>query len=329
MIDSVTVAPRPRLFETLPVALFGSVMGLTGLGLIWKIAHTRYGTPIWVAEALAVLAVAAFVVLVGAYGTKLVTAPDAVRAELQHPIAVNTFATFWVSMLLVPLLLAPHNLMLARVSWAIGAAGISMLAWYVVSRWLTLQQQHTSAAPAWALPVVGLLDMPLAVPSLDLPALHGVMVAALSIGLFLAVPVFMLILARLVFEPPLPAPLQPTLLILVAPSAVGFSAYVATTGEIDLFAKALYAATLFLLTVLLATLRHLPACCPFKLGWWAVSFPLAAATIAALRFAEAEPHWVTATIAFLLFVLSSAVILWLFARTVLGIARGELRALST
>jgi tellurite resistance protein TehA-like permease len=47
--------------------------------------------------------------------------------------------------------------------------------------------------------------------------------------------------------------------------------------------------TLFMLAVLVGQLRYLPACCPFRISWWAVSFPLAAAASADLRYAAAEP----------------------------------------
>jgi tellurite resistance protein len=98
-----------------------------------------------------------------------------------------------------------------------------------------------------------------------------------------------MIFSRLLFEAPLPDALQPSLLILVAPFAVGFSAYVATTGSVDLFAEALYALTIFMLAVLLGRLRTLARCCPFRVSWWAVSFPLAASAATAIRFADAKP----------------------------------------
>lgn len=60
------------------------------------------------------------------------------------------------------------------------------------------------------------------------------------------------------FEPPLPAALQPSLLILVAPFAVGYSTYTVTVGRTDLFAEALYALTLFVLADLFGRLRTLP-----------------------------------------------------------------------
>ena len=177
--------------------------------------------------------------------------------------------------------------------------------------------------------MVGLLDLPLALPVLGLPPMHGLVVFALAVGLFFAIPLFTLIFSRLLFEPPLPDALKPSLLILVAPFAVGFSIYRLAAGQIDLFAEALYMLTLFVLAVSLGQLRYLPFCCPFRVSWWAVSFPLAASAIAALRFAAAEPGFVTDAIALVLLALASVVIAALLVRTLFGVARGELRTLSS
>jgi tellurite resistance protein len=318
----------PRL-DYLPVGLFGAVMGLTGLSVAWRLAHARYGVSHVVADGLGVLAVATFVALAVAYAVKAVTAFDAVKAEFRHPIAGNLFGTVLISLLLLPIVLAPVAMGAARVIWIVGAVGMFVFASMIVSRWMTIRQQVGHATPAWIIPVVGLLDVPLALPSLGLPPMHGLEVASLAIGLFFALPLFTLILSRLVFEPPMPDALKPTLLILVAPFAVGFSTYVVTVGGIDLFAEGLYALTLFILAVLLGRLRSLVAACPFKVSWWAVSFPLAAGAIAALRFAAAEPSWITDAVALALLALATVIVAGLAIRTVLGVARGELRALST
>lgn len=127
----------------------------------------------------------------------------------------------------------------------------------------------------------------------------------------------------------LPDALKPSLLILVAPFAVGYSTYTITTGRTDVFAEALYMLMLFVLAVLLGQLRHMPVCCPFRISWWAVSFPLAACSIAALRFSAAEPGIIADAIALALLALASLIISGLLARTLLGLVRGELRTLST
>lgn len=326
---ATAAAPARQRFDYLPVGLFGSVMGLTGLSVAWRLAQARYGAPEWATDAIGIAAVTAFVLLTFGYAVKLMTAPAAVGAEFRHPIAGNLFGAVLISLLLLPIILAPLNLQVAQGMWGVGAVGMVAFALMIVSRWMSDRQQVAHATPAWIVPVVGLLDVPLAVPSLGLPPMYGVMVLGLAVGLFFAVPLFTLIFSRLLFEPPMPDALQPTLLILVAPFAVGFSTYVATTGRIDLFAEALYVLTLFMLAVLLGRLRNLPSCCPFRVSWWAVSFPLAASAIAALRFAAAEPGFVTDAIALTLLALATLTIAGLLVRTLAGVARGELRALST
>ena len=249
------------------------------------------------------------------------------RAEFHHPVTGNLFGTIFISMLLIPIVLPPAWLMSARVIWCVGAVGMFGLAWLMIDRWMSDRQQVEHATPAWIVPVVGLLDVPLAVPLLDLPQAHGVMVACVAIGLFFAIPLFTLIFSRLLFEAPMAEQLQPMLLILVAPFAVGFSAYVTTIGKIDLFAEALYSLTLFLLTVLLGRLRRLARCCPFRVAWWAISFPLAASAGAAIRFAGARSSYVVDGIALGLLALATLVIAALAIRTVAGIFKGELRKL--
>ena len=318
-----------RRLEYLPVALFGSVMGLTGLSVAWHLSETRYGTPSWISDAVAMLAVCTFAVLAAAYLTKLVAAPDAVRAEFNHPIAGNLFGTLLISLLLLPIVIAPVAMRVAQVMWGIGAVAMLGFAWVIIDRWMGNRQQAAHATPAWIVPVVGLLDVPLALPLLGLPGLHGLMVACLAIGLFFAIPLFTMVFSRLIFEAPLPDALQPSLLILLAPFAVGFSTYVATIGAVDRFAEALYALTLFMLAVLVGRLRQLRHCCPFRVSWWAVSFPLAAAAAAAIRFADAMPGTCSDAVAILLLTLASAVIAGLAVRTLAGIARGELRTLSS
>jgi tellurite resistance protein len=294
----------------------------------WRLAGLRFGAPEWIAQALAAAAVLAFVLIGGAYAIKAVAAPDVVKAEFAHPIAGNLFATVLICLLLLPIVLASSSLALARVLWMLGALGMLLFAWLTVDRWLSDRQQLQHATPAWIVPVVGLLDVPLAVPQLSLPPLQGVMVLALAVGLFFAVPLFTLIFSRLLFEPPLPDALQPTLMILLAPFAVGVSTYFAATRELDVFAQSLYALTLFMLLVLVGRFRYLARCCPFRVSWWAVGFPLAAAAIASLRIASAFPGWTTDAIAVLVLALATSTILWLAGRTLAGIARGELRKLS-
>jgi tellurite resistance protein len=304
-------------------------MGLTGLSIAWRLADSTFGAPAWISELIATIAVVSFLAIVVAYAVKVSVASDRVWAEFRHPIAGNLFGTALVSALLLPIVIAPWSLRSARLLWYIGASGMIVFAWIIVSRWLRDRQQVAHATPAWIVPVVGLLDVPLALPSLDLPPMPELMMFSLAVGLFFAIPLFTLIFSRIVFEEPLPANLQPTLLILVAPIAVGFSTYVVTMGHIDRFAEALYLLMLFVLSVLMGRLRQLPQCCPFRIAWWAVSFPLAASAIAAFKFEVFDPNWFTRGVAWLLLLIASLTIAGLLVRTMFGVFRGELKTLSS
>lgn len=328
--DNSVVAPVvPTTLAYLPISLFGGVMGLTGLSVAWKLAHRHFGVPAWIAQGIGAIAAAAFVVLAIAYLIKAIAGPAGVVAEFQHPVAGNLFGTPLISLLLLPFVLVDVSLALARLAWVLGAIGMTALAWVIVVRWMTVRQNPLHVTPAWIVPLVGMLDLPLAAPLLQWNGLHGAMVFGLAIGLFFAIPLFTMILQRLALEEPMAPAMQPSLLIMVAPFAVGFSCYVATTGAIDLFAESLYMLTVFTLAVLLGRLRHLVHCSPFKMSWWAASFPLAASAGTAIRYAEHAGNTVTDAIAVLILAIASVTILVFLVKTLTGVAparQGQLEA---
>ncbi|MEM5318090.1 SLAC1 anion channel family protein [Paraburkholderia sp. JHI869] len=317
-----------RAFDYLPIGLFGSVIGLSGLASTWRAAAQLYGVTEFIADSIGTVAVVAFISLVLGYGWKCLTAWQAVKREFEHPIASCMFGTVPISLLLLPIVLVRVSYELAFGTWVVGAVGMMLFAWLIVSRWMSRRQQMLHATPAWIIPFVGLLDLPVAMPALGLPATSELGVFALAVGLFFAVPIFTLIFARLLFEDPMPHGLRPSLMILVAPFAVGCSTYITVTGSNDLFAEVLYFLTLFLLAVLFVQMRYLAGCCPFRVAWWAISFPLSASALCSLMVAADSPGLFTNSIALLLLAVTSLVILGLFLRTLKGLLFGELRTLS-
>jgi tellurite resistance protein len=321
-------AMKEGTLSYLPVALFGSVMGLTGLSSAWKLAHELYGLPSWLSSVIGGLAIVAFLLMGTGYAIKAATGLKTVKAEFQHPIAGNLFGTLFISLLLVPIPLSDYSLPLARGVWIAGTFGMILFAWLIISRWLSQRQQTAHATPAWIVPVVGLIDIPLAVPTLHMQGLDDLLMFSLALGMFFAIPMFTLIMSRLMFEEPLSVALQPSLMILLAPFAVGFSAYVTVVGDVDRFASALYMLTLFMLLVLAGRLRYLAISCPFRLSWWAVSFPLAAATVTALRYAAYKPNVFTHSVALTLLASVTLILLGMALRTTAAILKGRLKALA-
>jgi len=325
-------APVPRAvagrLAYLPVSLFGAVMGLSGLALAWRLAASEFGLPGWIGEALGLVAAGVFVLLTLCYGVKCIESPAAVRAEFAHPVAVNFFATPIIALLLLPAVVAPYSATLTIVLWVIGTVSMLGFAWLVVSRWMSVRQQVVHATPAWMIPVVGTLNISVVGVTLDVPGARSVSAFGLAVGLFFAIPLFTLILSRLIFEQPMLQAQRPSLLILVATFAVGFSAYLSVVGRVDLFASSLFYLSVFMFTVLVPKLVFLRIASPFHTSWWAVSFPLAAMSNAALKFNLHQPSSPAQAFALAVLAFTTLVILSLSVRTIAGIARGELLALT-
>ncbi|MBL8487737.1 MAG: SLAC1 anion channel family protein [Rhodocyclaceae bacterium] len=311
---------HPRLAH-LPVSIFAMVMGLSGLTLAWQKSAETLGTPPAVPAALFLLAAAVFVLLCLAYGTKLVRHPAAVAAELNHPVRLAFFPTISIGLILLATAARPVAPDLSLALWWSGTAAHLAFTLYVINAWVfhdRFQIQHSN--PAWFIPVVGNILVPLAgVP-------HGhpeVSWFFFSLGLVFWPVLMTVIVYRLFFHPPLPAKLLPTLFILVAPPAVGFLSYVRLAGEIDAFARVLYYFGLFL-TLFLAVQAPRFLRLRFFLSWWAYSFPVAAITAATLTMAHATGEPFLHGLAVALLALLSLLLAILFGRTALAVLRGEI-----
>ena len=102
MSEQLALEPKGKPYvDYLPVGLFGSVMGLTGLSVAGHSAEEWPGMPRWISSFIAIAAVAVFVALSAGYAVKMAMAWSAVEREFKHPIAGNLFGTILVSMLLL------------------------------------------------------------------------------------------------------------------------------------------------------------------------------------------------------------------------------------
>ncbi|HUE19234.1 MAG TPA: SLAC1 anion channel family protein [Stellaceae bacterium] len=308
----------------LPVGLFGAAMSLAALCGAWRLAHVMWVTPIFISEAIGALAVIAFIAMVTAYALKMTRHPARALAEFRHPVQGPLFATFFIALLLLPIVLYPYMLGFAQAMWCVGAALMLGFTTLIVHRWLNQQQGIDHPTPTWFVPVIGILNIPAAGFFRDVPAVRELGLLAVGIGLVFALVLFTLVFARLVLRPALPAPLVPTLGILIAPFAVGFVGYTGAIGEVDRLASYLFYVGLFMAVVMAPRLIRQAWRGPFRTSWWAVSFPLAALAVAALRYAEARPLPILQGLAAVILGLVSLVLLWLVVESLIHILRGDL-----
>lgn len=307
--------------RNLPVSLFGAVMGLSGLALAWRQAAVQFRAPGLVGEAIGLFAVLVFLVLAAGYAAKVLRHRDAVAAEFLHPVTGNFFGTIVIALLLLSVVLEPYAARVGQAVWTLGAVATFLLAWTVAVRLLRGDGEPQQALPAWLIPGVASLDIAVTGAHLPLPWIVEWNWAAVAVGGVLAVVLFTLIFRRLVQHAPLPVPMVPSLMVLVAPFAVGFLAYTGLQG-VDRFASLLFYFGLFLFLVLVPKVFRRDV--PFSPGWWAISFPLAALSNAALRYAAAYPTWVLQAIAVAILLFLTVALAVLTVRTLAMALRGDL-----
>jgi tellurite resistance protein len=314
---------QPTFLEFFPVSLFGAVMGCCGLSFAWRFAAKLWGLPTVIGEVIGIVAIVLFIILSVAYLVKLKRYPQLVKADFKHPVLISFFGTIIISLLLLPGIILPYHASTAIVIWSIGTVLILLFALKVLRKWLDHQQEPASAVPAWIIPVVGTLDVPIIGAQLPVEGIKEVCLFFFAIGILFAIILMTIIIARLLFQPALPEAAQPTLLILVGPFALAFSGYILITGGQDTMSSVFFYFDLFLLLLFGSKIALLPRCCPFRVSWWAVGFPLAAITIASLRFASNKDGIIFKGIAAVLLVLTSFVIVYLLVQSLSRLITGK------
>jgi tellurite resistance protein len=312
---------RESRIKYFPVSFFAMVMGLAGLSIAWHKAEQVFSLQLAMSGALLAFAATAFGVLALLYGLKLLRFRPSVAKELAHPIQLNFFPAISISLLLLGIATLQHSPGLAGVLWVAGTTLHLLLTLYILGVWV--HQEHFEIHqinPAWFIPVVGNMLVPIAGVPLGFPEISWFF---FSVGVLFWLLLFAIILYRMLFHQPLPERLMPTLFILIAPPAVGFIAYVQLAGELDALARLLYYPGLFL-TLLLATQAPRFLRLNFYLSWWAYSFPLAAMATATLIMFQLTQVTAFAAIGWLLLSTVSLMVVYLLYRTARAVAGGHI-----
>ena len=302
----------------LPVSLFSTVMGLTGLAIAWQKAHLALGVPALVWQGIAVFSSVLFIGLLAIYGLKVLRYPSAVMSEWKHPVRVNFFPTISISLLLLGIVWLETFPSISFLLWISGTAIHLTFTLAILSSWMFHTHYDIKHAnPAWFIPVVGNLFVPICGVHFASAELSWFF---FSIGLVFWIVLMTIVLYRIFFHDPIPPRLLPTLFILLAPPAVGYIAYGALVPELDAFGRVLYYTALFL-TLLLGSnvLRFVRG--GFFISSWAYSFPLAATTIATFVMAKRSGISLFNGFAEILLAVISLLIVVLIAKTIGAVRR--------
>jgi len=309
---------RPWLAR-MSVAMFGMVMGLGGLSNAWGLAHRTFGVPLLVSQVLLGLAVLIFVVLLALHLAKACLHPAALAEEFQHPVRASFFPAISVAAVVLSIGLRAYAPGVAEWLWSAGAALHLCLAVTLFRRWILHAQDESVLTPAWFIPIVGNILVPVG----GVPLGHlEISWFFFSIGLVLWLAFFTIVLHRVLFVQAMSARSLPTLFILLAPPSIGLAAYLAFTGgQPGPLGDIFYSLALFIALLLASLARHLTRGA-FFMSWWAMTFPAAGWAGACLAFHLARPSTATAAIAVVALVLASVIVGGVALRTVSHITSG-------
>ncbi len=303
-----------------PVTSFSIVMGLSGLTILTgKFYHMQW-LPSIIPDSLLFFTTALFLFLLSSYLLKAVYHFDEVKKDFEHRIRVNFFSTISISFLLLSIAFLAYWPFLSMLLWWVGLILHTVLMLHTISYWIQHNFEIQTMNPAWFIPVVGNVLVPVAgVEFVD----KSVSYIYFSMGFFMWIVLFTIFLNRAIFHHQLPGKFMPTLFILIAPPAVGFIAYMRIAQSWDAFSMLLLFIAYFFVCLQVA-LRKSFKNLPFFISWWAFTFPLTAVTIATNVAFQITALPFYKYLAFLLFgltLLTVAIVSW---KTILKIRAGEI-----
>lgn len=266
-----------------PIALFASVMGVSGLALSLRLVESIYEFNNIVSNIVVVIATLMFLVNITIFFYRLINFSEDVVKDFNHPVKMNFFGAISISLLLLGALYYDMHEGLSYITWLLGAIVQFFLTLAILSRLIWQHEfQLGNFNPAWFIPIVGNIVVPLAGVY---HATEWINWMFFGIGIVFSVIYYTIFIQRVYFAPPIPVKLTPTYFILLAPPGIGFIAYIKLTEQFDMFAYVLIGFALYIGFLFLFQLRRFFTI-PFFISWWAFIFPSAAITNAIIHFQQ-------------------------------------------
>lgn len=317
-------APEETDFHRLahfPITFFAIVMGLMGLVLALHSAHEVLPWVEPLVTAALFFGIAVFVIIALFYVAKILRHRHAVLWEWNHPVRLAFFPAMSISMLLMAVACYANYPQASHLLWVVGTIAQGVLTVAVVSGWISHRSFEVGhLTPAWFIPAVGNIIVPVVGVRLGYPEISWLFFSG---GLVFWIVLLTLVMNRMVFHNPIPARLFPTLVILIAPPAVGFISYIQLVGEIDPFGHILMNTAYVFAALILVQVPKLLRL-PFALSWWALSFPVAALTIASFVYAGLTGSGVYQAVGLIGLAALAVIIAGLLVRTAMAIGRREI-----
>lgn len=263
----------------IPVQVYGSTLGFTGLTLALERAQTAFGiASFWSLLLLgftSLLILLLTLLMAWQYGRGTSTLASA----WQNPSQAVAFSGFTLSLVLLGAAWREQLPALAMYLWMLGMCLHVLLCFSLVQRWFAHGVALSDVSPAWFVPMVGNGVITIHAEHFFSAEL-GWYFFALAAGSWLILQP--LVLYCLIVKS-LAQKAKPTAFILVAPPAVLFLAYFSLTSEVDALGRVLFNFSLFWLLFFLCCGRRVIDL-SFDLTAWSFTFPFSAFLMAYIEY---------------------------------------------
>jgi len=290
-----------------PASHFGIVLGLSGLGAAWRVAHRVWPLPALVGELWMLLAALAWLVILTLYVAKWFLFRAEALAEVAQPvqccfIGLAGVATMLVAGALLPLVRAP----------AVALFFVGMLFTLGFAVWRTGGLWHGGRDIATVAPV---LYLPAAAGSFITAIVAGALgwadwgQLAFGSGIFSWLAIDSVLLHRFLTGPTFAEALRPTLGIQLAPAPVAALAYLSVLPDGPVVVVHMLVGYGILEALVLLRLSSWIRAKAPAVSFWGFTFGGTALATAPLRLVAAGNHGAMAVLAPVLFVAANALVL--------------------
>ena len=303
-----------------PITAYAIVMGLSGLTIVFsKFYHMQWLPKIFY-DVLLFFTFGLFLFITFSYGRKAINHFDEVKKDFKHRIRINFFSAISISFLLMSIAFYAYWPFLSMLLWWFGMILHTYLMLHTIRFWIQHNFEIHTFNPAWFIPVVGNIIIPVIGVDMMPKAFSFIYFA---IGFFFWIVLFVIFLNRVIFHDQLPQKFMPTLFILIAPPAVGFIAYMRIAQSWDNFAVFMLVLAYFFVALLIFLYRNFYKI-KFFISWWAFTFPLDAITIASVVAYQVSGQEIYKWLAFISLALAVGFIAFVSWKTILKIKQGEI-----
>jgi len=317
--EKILAIPSNRL-QFFPIMMFATIMGLCGLTLVFEKLYEDFTFPRFISQTLFILTVVLFFIILITYILKIFKYKQEVIKELNHPIRVNFFATFSISMLLISLGFKSLSIDISIIFFYCGAIFHTIFTFYTIKFWINNDLEIIHSNPAWFIPIVGNLIIPIAgVGYLD----NSILYFSFSIGIFFWIVLFAIILNRIIFNKQFAPKFMPTMFILIAPPSIGFLSYIKLASSLDFFAHILFNLGIFF-TILVFVMYKKFLKIEFFISWWAFTFPMAAVTLSSILMYDLTKNSTYIYLSYLLAFITTAIVLIVAYKTIFHMLKKEI-----